>query len=529
MITKIFQKSGIQIFLVTAIITILTSAILSHFIRINTNSNSERVVHTYEVLQNTGKLLSYLKDAETGQRGYLLIKEESYLEPFNRGKAAVNQTLDSLKLQTSDNPLQQERLSKISGLVNEKFEELSSTIQMANDSTGLAQALSIVRSGKGKVLMDKIRALVTEMENTERDLLTERNLTLAQNQEISNMAQWIAAILTSAILFVAINVINKERAGRKNLFREMETNNRKLLFDEGNKEQTVHEEDAVNGLINNLDNAKSFIKGIGEGDYTINYEGITEENKLLNNDNLAGALLDMRDQMKQVAEEERKRNWATEGLANFAEILRANHKDVQLLYDSIIANLIKYLNASQGGLFVLNDSNDSEEYLELVASYAYNRRKHLNKQIQQGEGLVGQVLLEKEMIYMTDIPEGYLKITSGLGEALPKQLIIIPLKVNDEVHGVVELASFNFIEEYQREFLLKVAENIASTISMSKINNHTRVLLEAAQQQGEEMRAQEEEMRQNMEELSATQEEMHRKEKEYQRRIIELEQNTIKA
>ncbi|MTI38024.1 PAS domain-containing protein, partial [Fulvivirga lutimaris] len=101
-------------------------------------------------------------------------------------------------------------------------------------------------------------------------------------------------------------------------------------------------------------------------------------------------------------------------------------------------------------------------------------------------------------------------ITSGLGDAPPSNLLLIPIQTEDSIEGVIELASFKQLEQYEIDFLKRACENIATTITSAKINVRTKLLYEESQQQTEEMRAQEEEMRQNMEELSATQEEMER-------------------
>lgn len=254
--------------------------------------------------------------------------------------------------------------------------------------------------------------------------------------------------------------------------------------------------------------AQSFIKEIEKGNLAIELQ--LDNNAGTEEDVLAASLLSMREQMSKIADEEKKRNWATEGLAKFVDILRSKNDDLKGLGDAIISNIVKYMNANQGSLFILNDEDPDDVHLEMIACYAYNRKKHLSQKIGIGQGLVGQAVLEKDTVYMTNIPDNYLKITSGLGEALPKNLMIVPLIVNEKVYGVIELASFYTFESHHREFIEKLAESIASTISNTKVNQQTRKLLEDTQEQAEQMRSQEEEMRQNMEELTATQEEMQR-------------------
>ncbi|MBK6267122.1 GAF domain-containing protein [Marivirga sp. S37H4] len=266
--------------------------------------------------------------------------------------------------------------------------------------------------------------------------------------------------------------------------------------------------EAVDKLVYGLKDTSYFAENIGNGKYDSDYEPLSE------NDVLGNALINMRGNLKRVAEEDKKRNWTTEGLAMFGDILRRNNDNISRLSDEIISSLVKYTKSNQGGLFIINRENEEDAFLELTACYAWDKKKYLEQKIYEGEGLTGQAWLESETIYMTEVPQDYVMITSGLGEANPNSLLIVPLKVNEETYGVIELASFNEYEEHEREFVEKIAENIASTISSVKINERTSKLLNESREMTEQMRSQEEEMRQNMEELQATQEEMERSQRD---------------
>ncbi|MDN4164520.1 GAF domain-containing protein [Cytophagales bacterium LB-30] len=261
----------------------------------------------------------------------------------------------------------------------------------------------------------------------------------------------------------------------------------------------------------------SFADEIGQGNYEA--ELSIEEDK---QDSLAHALLNMRNKLKNLAREDARRNWSNIGLAQMSDILRTNYDSTEELYFKVISSVVNYLEATQGGLFLLNSHDSNDEHLEMVSCIAYDRRKFLQKRIEIGEGLIGRCVLEKAPIYLKEIPKDYIQISSGMGETSPSFLMIVPLILNETIFGVIEIASLTEMPEYRREFLEKIAESIASSISSVKINERTRLLLEQSQMQAEEMRAQEEEMRQNMEELAATQEEMRRKEQEYIRVIEEL-------
>ncbi|MGB9747473.1 MAG: PAS domain S-box protein [Bacteroidales bacterium] len=253
----------------------------------------------------------------------------------------------------------------------------------------------------------------------------------------------------------------------------------------------------------------SSLEKISKGDLTETLAEFQPDDKiglLLNQ--LKSYLIKSKEAELKRREEDRQRNWITEGLAKFADLLRENNNNLTDLSYNIIIHLVKYLDANQGGIFLV-EQTDGNKFLELKACYAWGRKKFAKARYEFGEDLVGACALEKDMIFMTDVPDNYIRIRSGLGDANPRCILIVPLMVNgDEIQGVIELASFKVFEPFEQEFIKKVTESIASTIYGVKNTLQTKKLLEQSQQQAEELAQQEEELRQNLEELRATQEQI---------------------
>lgn len=233
------------------------------------------------------------------------------------------------------------------------------------------------------------------------------------------------------------------------------------------------------------------------------------------------------EQLEKAQEEDQLRTWASNGFAKFGAILRQQN-DLSEQMDALVAEMAKYLNMNQAAIYIHEREGD-EQKIVLQATYAYGRKKYKEQSFIPGEGLVGQCFLEKDYIYLREVPNGYTSITSGLGEATPSEILIVPLMTNEEVEGVIEFASFDRIAEYKIDFLMKLGSDIAASVKSMKINTMTRRLLEESRENEEQMRSQEEEMRQNMEELAATQEEMQRKEQSYIEEIDRLKDELVKT
>jgi methyl-accepting chemotaxis protein len=253
----------------------------------------------------------------------------------------------------------------------------------------------------------------------------------------------------------------------------------------------------------------SFADSISQGNLNSDY-GTQDADKL------GKSLLNMRSGLVQASQREEREKFTALGLAKIGEILRQHADNLENLCDKVIEEVVKYMKANQGFVFV-KEGAGGDEKLRMVSGRAWERKKYLQKTIGMGEGLVGQAAIERQTIFMTKVPNDYVTITSGLGASNPRCILIVPLKSEDELVGVLELASFKVYEEFEIKFLEKVGESIASTIITTNNNQKNKELLEKSNVLTEQMRAQEEEIRQNMEEMQATQEEMQRKNAEIER------------
>lgn len=207
--------------------------------------------------------------------------------------------------------------------------------------------------------------------------------------------------------------------------------------------------------------------------------------------------------------EEEEMRFTNIGIAKFSDILSSGEDNLKELSQTIISEMVKYVGGVMGVVYIAEEE-DKEPVLELFGTYAVDKETLEKTRVKVGEGYVGTCLSEASTITIKNIPEDYSKLTSGLGELLPKTICLVPIKQRDNIQGVIEVAFLTDVEDYKVKFIEKIGENITSVITIKKASGKMNGLLEQSQQQAEELRAQEEEMRQNLEEMYATQEEMKR-------------------
>jgi len=521
---KKFKENFISISLTLLIILILFNAGLIYYNRLVMVKNNILQKESIEAKKAWTEIFeSNLRRMDLGLRGYAITRNKQLLDPYRTGKLDMARTIsriDSLLIVQELDSLK-ERFELFKPKIDDyiKYAEAMETEARNDNLDGFRKLLN---EDKGYHLWQAFAPMYNYITNYEDRLVEEAQASYQQAMNRNVIFQVILVLLAIPTLIGVWYRIRREGRKRRRLLQDFDENNRHYLFDSGTELSADNPQVIIQSSIKNLKKASSFIKDIAGGNYQVTWEGLTPENSHLNQENLAGDLIKMRDQMKKVKELDEKRIWSTEGLAKFSDVARNNQNNIDKLSNEVIRFLTKHMKSQQGSLFVLRDEEGEETYLELTACYAFDKKKFIEKKIHPGSGMIGQAFLEGSTILVTDLPQGYIAITSGLGHATPTCVIIVPMKYNERVEAVLELASFNRFEQHEVEFLEKAGEVIASSIYSTKTNERTAKLLRETQEQAETLRSQEEELRQNMEELTATQEDIRRKE------TVTKKDNTVK-
>jgi len=166
-------------------------------------------------------------------------------------------------------------------------------------------------------------------------------------------------------------------------------------------------------------------------------------------------------------------DWIKIGLEKFTSILRKDFSNVSSLSKEILNNIIEHLNIAVGAIYLTND-NDESLGLNMVANFAFGNESHIQKEIYKGEGIIGTAAIEKKTMNITNIPENYYKVSSGFGETMPKNLLVVPIKFEEDFFGIIELASFRIIKSYELEFVEELGKAFAASLGANKIHQNVR-------------------------------------------------------
>ena len=256
--------------------------------------------------------------------------------------------------------------------------------------------------------------------------------------------------------------------------------------------------DNVEHLTNTFRSISKVAQAISVGDYS-QYIEVRHED-----DNLSKSINQMKVKLEEATKVREQQTWIKDGQSGLNEIMRGD-KDIEDITKDIITYLTKYLNAQVGALYLYNkDKND----LTLTSSYAFTRRKGVKTKYTLGEGMVGQCAKEQEIILVSPVPENYIHVESGLGETVPRVILVAPITFEEELIGVIEIGSVHEYDIRTEEFVNASLKSIGISLHSAESRSKVRTLLTQTQAQADELRKQQEELKQTNEELQVQQEEL---------------------
>ncbi|MFW6310035.1 MAG: response regulator, partial [Prolixibacteraceae bacterium] len=261
---------------------------------------------------------------------------------------------------------------------------------------------------------------------------------------------------------------------------------------------------------------------IGKGDYDVPVSASGKDDILKN------SLIQMRNNLKVLSEENQKRSWLLSGLSQLNDLMSGS-ADLEQLSKKIIDFLCDYTGSGPGALFIQNQQNI---YL-FSAGYGMEHSGNQNLSFKSGEGIAGEAVLKQKPVVISDVPEKNFKIKTGFSETGPMQLLIIPAVYENETIAVLEIASKDGFTELHQQFFNDAAERIAIAVRTLKSNIETQELLHETQSQAEELENQQNELKQintelnqQRDELEASEEELRAGQQEMEEKNAELEEKT---
>jgi CheY-like chemotaxis protein/CHASE3 domain sensor protein len=482
---KIGASLGVGLAIITAL------EIISYRTTNNLISNARWQTHTYEVLGELGDLVSQLQDVEIGQRGYIITGDKSYLEPLNKAAALAKKNIQKLREITKDNIRQQVRIDKLEPLINQRLAAIQNRI-ILRDKQGFEASRQLIINDGGKNFTNDIRQITLEMEAEERRLLTERSqgTQLATQQALKTIG---VGIPSTFILFTLIAIYLNQSIS--NPLRDISIKTTKLA--DGDLSVSVPEN-------NRRDEIGVLVKSF---------------NRMVTN-------------LRETTTRNQEQNWLKSNLAKFTQMLQGQ-RNLETVARMILSELAPLVTAQQG-LFYLTDSDVKPPVLKLIGNYAYHERKNLSNRFDLGEGLVGQCALEKQQILLTDVPNDYIRIASGLGESKPLNILVLPILFENEVVAVIELASFQRFSPISLAFLEQLSKilggilnAIASDIRTSELLQQSQALAQLLQNQQGELQESNQSLAEKTETLQASEELLRQQQYELQNSNEELQQLNV--
>jgi signal transduction histidine kinase/CheY-like chemotaxis protein/CHASE3 domain sensor protein len=483
-------KRKLRLGLGLSLLILFISSLASYISISNLIESSKLVAHSNQVMAQTNEIISTLKDAETGQRGYLLTGESVFLEPTTGAREMAEKLINEVAYATKDNLSQQRKLSRLKDIVEKRLSIIGETIAIKTRGgfVSVPQLLS------GKKYMDAARSLIKEMQTEESRILQSRTEELNRFSNYTPALIILAAICSILITIYFYMKLSADFGQRMVLQKELQKKS-----DEMN-----HRIQVIQGLA----------RQISAGNYHIRLDATGSDGL----GSLTGSLNAMAESLEYSFSLLADKEWQQAGIASLNDKM-VGEKSIETLAQDILENLAEHTKSQVAALYLLED-----QALHLAGGYALERGDE-RQLLKLGEGLAGQAAELRKQMLLVDIPEGELTISYATGRTTPKNVVAIPILRNGKAMGVIELGSLTTYTPIQLELLSAVSGNIGTAIHVAQNRKRLQDLLEETQAQAEELQAQHSELEGLNAELEAQSQKIQTSEEELRVQQEELLQS----
>ncbi|MEP6682717.1 MAG: response regulator [Parafilimonas sp.] len=490
-------KRNLLILYSISFLLLIVSAIASYISINNLLGSQDSVNQTNAIINKLDNVISILKDAETGQRGFLLTGKDEFLEPYTGALDKANTLLDETKARTVTNINQQQSAELLRNVLKKRI----SSLQVLIDKKREGINPSVEELENGKLYMDSARNIVQTMEDSERSDLETHTVSMKKFATSTPTLIIIASLLSFIVALVSFLRINSD-------FKKRE----KLQVELINKD-----EDITNRL--------NLIQGIAEKISSGNYKTrLSDEGKDVLG-NLSVSLNKMAESLDYSFTNLSHNEWLQSGIAGLNDKM-IGEKSLSTLTYNVLDFVTVYVEATVGAFYLAENKQ-----LHLSAGIALD--ENTKKEIILGEGLAGQSALSGKEILLKDISETNVIVSYAAGKIKPTSIIAVPVFYEDKLKGVIELASLKEFSKIAQEFLKSSTYNIGMAIHAARDNQRLQELLGETQAQSEELQVQQNEMENinaelevQAEKLQASEEELRVQQEELQQSNTELEERS---
>lgn len=496
---KTIVRSNIFWGLGLSLILLIFSSVASYISIRNLIASSSLVTKSNGVIKNLNAVLSLMKDAETGQRGFLLSGDAAFLEPYN---SADRQTSDLLRIVSENgnfDALQQKSILDLKEAIANRKSILDKNL-MQKKQFGTVNSADLLA---GKKYMDQIRETVADLVSGEQTLLESRTSKLNS----------LATIAPSIIIFTALLAI----AITLYFYRKLSVDFSKRVI---LQHQLSQKNEEIETRINSIEKVAN---QISKGNYKIRLDQITQDGL----GSLAGSVNNMATSLQTSFDLLEENEWMQKGIASLNQTM-VGEKPIERLANDLLQNIVEFTESQVGALYLVEEGN----VLRLVGRYALEGDAKII--LKNGDGVAGQCWQSGKPILIEGIiPDEVHTINYASGKSKPRNIIAVPIKKDNSILGVVELGSLHIYSPSQRGFLSDISNNLGIGVYTAQNRKRLQELLEQTQAQAEELQTQQSELEgmnaeleAQSQKLMASEEELRVQQEELMQSNQELEERT---